>query len=81
MTSFQETVRRIRRRLDRLVGLHHQEWRRWRTDPPPRDTQVFAKFENDDRVLSVRTCKHGCCVDLDGMSMILPDYWKQPNKE
>lgn len=58
-------------------------WREWRSDPPPRDTQVMARFRDDSRILDVRTCKHGCCVYLDDLTLILPDYWRpaQPNDQ
>ena len=54
----------------------------WKDDPPPRDTEVMAKYNLlDTKWQRVRTCKRGCCVSRDGYTMILPKYWKEVEQE
>lgn len=54
----------------------------WKDDPPPRDIDVLAKYELLDKDWqNVHTCRRGCCVYQDGITMILPKYWKEVEQE
>lgn len=50
----------------------------WKENPPPRNTDVLAKYElTKGEWQLVRTCNHGCCVSRHGYTMVLPKYWRE----
>ena len=54
------------------------EWNKWKSNPPPKNTWVLARYPYMaiDKAARVLTCGRGCCVIQHGLTLMhLPEEW------
>lgn len=58
-----------------MAELYGMVWTLWRSNPPPKNTYVIARYNLNEAPMRAKTCRHGCCIDVGHGSMTLPGYW------